>query len=134
MHNSGVSLRGIAEGYLDVIDKITPDVIDAEQSSRDDRGDGAGRSLSQRRCAIVVNAKISGITAMDRRNMLKSAASTALGTGLLAAAAGDAMSTQPATSREKMRGADYVGCPDGTKLACTDWGAGKPLVFTHPRP
>jgi hypothetical protein len=51
MHNSGVARRGIAEAYLDVIDKITPDVIDAEQSSRDDRGDAAGRSLSQRRCA-----------------------------------------------------------------------------------
>ena len=68
---------------------------------------------------------------MDRRNMLKSAASTALGTGLLAAAAGDAMSAQPATSRERLRGADYVECADGTKLACTDWGAGKPVVFIH---
>src|SRR5258708_19099854 len=57
MHDSGVSRRGIAEAYLDVIDKITPDVIDAEQLSRDDRGDGAGRSLSQRRCAAPSSSR-----------------------------------------------------------------------------
>ncbi len=68
---------------------------------------------------------------MDRRNILKSAASTAVGVGMLTAVAPDAGGAQPAASAEELRGADFVKAGDGTRLAYTDWGAGKPLVFIH---
>jgi hypothetical protein len=68
---------------------------------------------------------------MDRRNILKSPASTAVGAGLLAAGATDTAGAQPNPSREKLRTGDFVETPDGTKLAYTDWGAGRPVVVVH---
>jgi non-heme chloroperoxidase len=90
-----------------------------------------GPSASQAASAVIVNRSISGDTAMDRRNMLKSAAATAVGAGLLAAGGTDATGAQANISHERQRTADFVETRDGTKLAYTDWGAGKPVVFIH---
>jgi non-heme chloroperoxidase len=66
---------------------------------------------------------------MDRRTLLKSAASTAVGAGLLAAGTDNAISTQAVSSPTKPR--DFIETADGVKLAYSDWGAGKPVVFIH---
>jgi non-heme chloroperoxidase len=67
---------------------------------------------------------------MDRRTLLKSAASTVAGAGLLAAATDNAISAQT-SSHAKPRAGDFIETSDGVKLASTDWGAGKPVVFIH---
>jgi non-heme chloroperoxidase len=67
---------------------------------------------------------------MDRRTLLKSAASTVAGAGLLAAATDNAVSAQT-SSHAKPRAGDFIETSDGVKLAYTDWGAGKPVVFIH---
>jgi non-heme chloroperoxidase len=67
---------------------------------------------------------------MDRRTLLKSAASTVAGAGLLAAATDNAISAQT-SSHAKPRAGDFIETSDGVKLAYTDWGAGKPVVFIH---
>jgi non-heme chloroperoxidase len=66
---------------------------------------------------------------MDRRTLLKSAASTAVGAGLLAAGTDNAISTKAVSSPAKPR--DFIETADGVKLAYSDWGAGKPVVFIH---
>jgi non-heme chloroperoxidase len=66
---------------------------------------------------------------MDRRTLLKSAASTAVGAGLLAAGTDNAISTQAVSSPTKPQ--DFIETADGVKLAYSDWGAGKPVVFIH---
>jgi non-heme chloroperoxidase len=66
---------------------------------------------------------------MDRRTLLKSAASTAVGAGLLAAGTDNAISTQAASAPAKPR--DFIETADGVQLAYSDWGAGKPVVFIH---
>jgi pimeloyl-ACP methyl ester carboxylesterase len=80
---------------------------------------------------MVMLAVTSGITKMDRRTMLKSAMSTSAGAGLLAAGAADAIGAQPALSPAMPGIGDFVETRDGVKIAYTDWGAGKPVVFIH---
>ena len=67
---------------------------------------------------------------MDRRTLLKSTLSTTLGAGFLAAA-DDAVGVQPASARATSDAGDFIETATGVKLAFTDWGAGKPVVFIH---
>jgi pimeloyl-ACP methyl ester carboxylesterase len=68
---------------------------------------------------------------MDRRSLLKSAASTAIGAGLLAGGTDDAISAQTTSSHARPRAGDFIETADGVKLAYTDWGSGQPVVFIH---
>ena len=68
---------------------------------------------------------------MDRRTLLKSAASTAVGASLLAGGTKNAISAQASSSKAKPRTGDFIETTDGVRLAYTDWGAGKPVVFVH---
>lgn len=67
---------------------------------------------------------------MDRRTLLKSPLSTTLSAGLLAAA-DEATGAQPAPARAMPGAGDFIETATGVKLAFTDWGAGKPVVFIH---
>src|SRR6202521_2222257 len=68
---------------------------------------------------------------MDRRSLLKSAASTAMGAGLLAGGTKNSISAQASSPKAKPRTGDFIETSDRVKLAYTDWGAGKPVVFVH---
>jgi non-heme chloroperoxidase len=68
---------------------------------------------------------------MNRRHLLKSAASASFGAGVLVSGATETTSAQPASSRARPRGGDFVEAADGTRLAYTDWGGGRPIVFVH---
>ena len=76
---------------------------------------------------LALRSIIMGVSAMNRRHILQSAASTVMGAGIAAAdtAGGAGMSGEAAHHR------DFVDRPDGTRLAVTDWGEGKPIVFVH---
>src|ERR1700729_4099209 len=67
---------------------------------------------------------------MDRRTLLKSTLSTTLSAGLLAAA-DNAIGAQGAPARAMPDAGDFIETATGVKLAFTDWGAGKPVVFIH---
>jgi pimeloyl-ACP methyl ester carboxylesterase len=68
---------------------------------------------------------------MDRRTLMKSAASGAVGACLLGGMTDHAMNARAATPPAKPRIGDFIETPDGVKLAYTDWGSGKPVVFIH---
>jgi non-heme chloroperoxidase len=68
---------------------------------------------------------------MDRRTLMKSAASGAVGACLLGGMTDHAMNARAATLPAKPRLGDFIETPDGVKLAYTDWGSGKPVVFIH---
>lgn len=68
---------------------------------------------------------------MDRRSILKSAASGAVSACLLGGVTDNAMNAQAAASPAKPRTGDFIETPDGVKLAYTDWGSGQPVVFIH---
>jgi non-heme chloroperoxidase len=68
---------------------------------------------------------------MDRRTLMKSAASSAFGACLLGGMTDHAMNARAATLPARPRIGDFIDTADGVKLAYTDWGSGKPVVFVH---
>ena len=66
---------------------------------------------------------------MNRRNLLKSAASSAA--GVIAGGAADAASTAYAATPKQARNRNFIEASDGTQLAFTECGEGKPVVFVH---
>ena len=70
---------------------------------------------------------------MDRRTLLKSTLSTTLGAGSTSLGAGllAANAAQPVASRATSAFGDFIEAAPGVRLAFTDWGSGKPVVFVH---
>ncbi|THD51594.1 MAG: alpha/beta hydrolase [Bradyrhizobium sp.] len=68
---------------------------------------------------------------MDRRTLMKSAASGAVGACLLGGMTDNAMNARAAAPPAKPHTGDFIETADGVKLAYTDWGSGKPVVFIH---
>jgi pimeloyl-ACP methyl ester carboxylesterase len=70
---------------------------------------------------------------MDRRNVLRSVASTVAGAGGLTGGlvAAEAAGSRSGSSPEKMGSPPLVETADGTRLFYKDWGTGAPLVFVH---
>jgi len=71
---------------------------------------------------------------MRRRSLLKSIATVAASTGLLAASNANGQSNEslPALAGKKPRAKQFIEAADGTNLFFRDRGAGRPLVFVAP--
>ncbi len=68
---------------------------------------------------------------MDRRTLIRSAASGAVGACLLGGMTDNALNARADTPTAKTHINDFIETADGTKLAYTDWGSGQPVVFIH---
>src|SRR5579859_2960811 len=68
---------------------------------------------------------------MDRRTLLKAAASNAVSACLLAGVTDNAMNARAAPLPAKPHTGDFIETANGVKLACTDWGQGQPVIFIH---
>jgi pimeloyl-ACP methyl ester carboxylesterase len=71
---------------------------------------------------------------MNRRDLLTSFASATAGAGILASDPDAAWSSAAHASRaesSKPIGSSFFSAKDGASLFYYDWGAGKPIVFTH---
>jgi non-heme chloroperoxidase len=71
---------------------------------------------------------------MHRRSLLKSLATFAAGTGLVAAGGPENLNAESklAVPGEKVRVRQTIQAADGTSLFFRDWGTGKPIVFVTP--
>jgi non-heme chloroperoxidase len=65
---------------------------------------------------------------MDRRDVLKSTASFAVATGVLATLRTEASQTRSLAAAPPRRG-PYIATRDGQGMFYKDWGSGKPVVF-----
>jgi non-heme chloroperoxidase len=68
---------------------------------------------------------------MNRRNLMKSVASSAIGACLLGGMTDHAMNARAASPPARPPTGDFIETADGVKLAYTDWGSGQPVVFIH---
>ncbi len=68
---------------------------------------------------------------MDRRTLMRSAASGAVSACLLGGMTDNALKAHAASLPLRPRTGDFIETPDGVKLAFTDWGTGRPVVFVH---
>ena len=64
---------------------------------------------------------------MNRRHILQSAASTAIGAGVVA----NGVSGAANAATKAVEHCDFIEREDGVRLAFSDWGEGKPVVFIH---
>jgi hypothetical protein len=68
---------------------------------------------------------------MDRRSLMKLAASNALSACLLAGVTDNAMNAHAAPLPVKPRAGDFIETADGVRIAYSDWGNGQAVVFVH---